>query len=291
MDRRAALQWEAMDMRIDRAAMRGALERLLAHAEGLPGFGRATVRGQLVSAGDAAALDAAVAHSWHDVLSDLDVKLELCVSPADAPAYATAAGVGLLGFGRAQLLGLQLGGTADAPLYRMACRDGMRFDIGLRLTLDADCAVQGVKPVCEPERRIEGRYWPCLTAAHADAFWFVQVQALGKLLRGDYLIAAHLANCQVNETLVMQMRQRDDATGTNVHRYGGRERLAYMDGALPDFVVPHDATEAAIARQLCAAAAAYDALMPQLSEGYAPRADVFYELWRCYQAGLRDGRD
>ena len=119
---------------------------------------------------------------------------------------------------RAQLLGLQVGGAADAPLYRVVRRDGMRFDIGVRLNVDATCPALGLEAAREPERRLERRYWPCLALTRADAFWFVQVQALGKLLRGDYLIAAHLANCQVNETLVMQMRQRDDATGTNVHR-------------------------------------------------------------------------
>lgn len=273
-------------MHIDKNAMRAALERMIGHVEALPEFECATVRGHQVTAGDAAALDAAVAQSWHDALSDLDVKLDLRVSPADAPAYATAAGAVRLGFERAQLLGLQVGGTADAPLYRVVRRDGMRFDIGVRLNVDATCPALGLEAALEPERRLEGRYWPCLALTHADAFWFVQVQALGKLLRGDYLIAAHLANCQVNETLVMQMRQRDDATGTNVHRYGGRERLAYLDIVLPGFIVSHDATESAIARQLCAAAEAYDALMPQLSQGYAPRTGTFYELWRCYQAEL-----
>ena len=183
-------------MHIDKNAMRAALERMIGHVEALPEFECATVRGHQVTAGDAAALDAAVAQSWHDALSDLDVKLDLRVSPADAPAYATAAGAVRLGFERAQLLGLQVGGTADAPLYRVVRRDGMRFDIGVRLNVDATCPALGLEAAREPERRLEGRYWPCLALTHADAFWFVQVQALGKLLRGD--LPDSCASCQLS---------------------------------------------------------------------------------------------
>ncbi len=286
MNRRAALRQGGIGMRVDRAAMRAALEQLIRRAEALCEFEGATVRGLSVSSSDARALDGAVARSWHDALSDLDVKLELRVSPQDAPAYATAAGAARLGLAPAALLGLQLGGAPDAPLYRVVRRDGMRFDVGVRLDVDASRPALGLVPAREPELKLEGRFWPCPARAQADAFWFVQVQALGKLLRGDYLIAAHLVNCQVNETLVLQMRQRDDAAGTNVHRYGGRERLAHMDVPLPDFVAARDKVEEAIARSLCGAAEAFDALMSQLRPGYAPRAGVFYELWRCYLAEL-----
>lgn len=273
-------------MRIDRAAMRSALAGLMRRAEALPEFVEASVRGRRISARDSAALDAAVELSWHDALSDLDVKLKLRVAPEDAPAYATPAGAARLGFERGELLGLQLGGAPDAPLYRIARRDGMRFDLALSLCVDAECRALGLEPEREPERRLDGRFWPCLGRAHADEFWFVQVQALGKLLRGDYLIAAHLANCQINETLVMQMRLRDDAAGVNVHRYGGRERPAHLDAAQPGFIAARDDVERAIVRRLCAAAGAYDALMPRLSERYEPRSAAFYELWRSYQAAL-----
>ena len=46
------------------------------------------------------------------------------------------------------------------------------------------------------------------------------MQALGKLLRRDYLIADHLAHMLIMEGLVLQMEMRDAKYGTNIHRYG-----------------------------------------------------------------------
>ena len=43
------------------------------------------------------------------------------------------------------------------------------------------------------------------TIENINRFWFIQIQALGKLYRKDYLISSHLANMNCNETLVMQI--------------------------------------------------------------------------------------
>ena len=68
--------------------------------------------------------------------------------------------------------------------------------------------------------------WPI---ENINRFWFVQIQALGKLYRKDFLISNHLANMNLNETLVQQMVLRDMEHGTNHHRYGYVEKIAYMN--------------------------------------------------------------
>lgn len=267
--------------------MRDALTELMRRVAALPEFVCAYVKEdtELTGTQDEAALDAAVEQCWHDALSDLDVKFRLRVSPADAPAYFTPASARRLGFEPAELLGLTAGGEGDSAIYRIVRRDGMRFDIVLSLEIDECCAVLGLKPTRAVEVKDAGRFWPRFDLQKADAFWFVQIQALGKLMRGDYLIAGHLANCQVNETLVLQMIKRDDDKGTNIHRYGDHEQLTYRDMPEHEFSAP-DATYGDIARRLCAAADAYDALMPLLNPDYEPRAEVFFDIWRAYELAL-----
>lgn len=105
-----------------------------------------------------------------------------------------------------------------------------------------------------------------------DTFWFVAVQALGKLLRRDYLISAHLSHMLLMETLVDQMVQRDQQYGTNHHRYGYGEELAYRQTELSPYadLLAGDDTYTHIAAQLIRAA-----LCRQ-------EAETFFAIWRNY---------
>ena len=58
---------------------------------------------------------------------------------------------------------------------------------------------------------------------------FVAILALGKLMREDYLISAHLAHILCMNSLVEQMVERDLKYNTNFHRYGYKEKLKYYD--------------------------------------------------------------
>lgn len=58
---------------------------------------------------------------------------------------------------------------------------------------------------------------------------FVAILALGKLMREDYLISAHLAHMLCMNSLVEQMENRDLEYNTNFHRYGYKENLNYYD--------------------------------------------------------------
>lgn len=274
-----------MAIAIGREDMRRALMRLVERVEALPEFAGITVDEVELGSADEARIDAAVEHCRHDALSDIDARIRLALGPADIAAYLTAAGARRLGFAREDVLGLTISPGEGEALYRIALRSGMRLDLKLELIADAARPALGLRPARDEPVRDEGRIWPRPTAGDIDGFWFVQVQALGKLLRGDYLIADHLTNCQVNETLVMQMRMRDDAAGTCVHRYGGRERLAWREAEVPAFCAA-DAAAQGIGRRLAAAAAAFDELTGALCPDYRPRAEAFFALWRAYEAAL-----
>ena len=105
-----------------------------------------------------------------------------------------------------------------------------------------------------------------------DTFWFVAVQAIGKLLRRDYLIAAHLSHMLLMETLVDQMVQRDAERGTNHHRYGYSEPLAYREVDIAPWadLLAGDDTYAHIAEQLVRAALC------------RPGAETYFAIWRNY---------
>lgn len=270
---------------LDMMSMRRELALLAGRMSALTGFESMTVGHDRLLPGDEASLNAAAQTCWHDALSDIDAHVRLRVARSDVDAYATSSGARRLGFARGDVLGMCISGGGTELLYRIVRRDGMRFELSLELVCDDELAPSGIAPHVEREVKYAGRYWPRPTERQIDAFWFVQVQALGKLLRGDYLIADHLTNCQVNETLVMQMRMRDDANGTNVHRYGGRESLAYRSAHAPVFCAGDD-TARSIADRLAAAASAFDVLAVQLHPDYVPRAECFFAIWRAYEAAL-----
>jgi hypothetical protein len=63
---------------------------------------------------------------------------------------------------------------------------------------------------------------PVSRLAGLDAeFRFISVQAVGKLVRNDLLIGAHLALELERMVLVVAMLLRDRDLGTTVHRHGG----------------------------------------------------------------------
>lgn len=58
-----------------------------------------------------------------------------------------------------------------------------------------------------------------------NKFWFVSVLAYCKIMRGDYLISGHLIFELMQETIVLQMLERDAKKNTNIHRYGNKETI------------------------------------------------------------------
>jgi hypothetical protein len=96
-------------------------------------------------------------------------------------------------------------------------------------------------------------------------FWFGSHIALKKAVRGDLLIAAHLALGLVRECMVLSMLLRDRDAGTRYHRHGGagNEAVAALSPAARPF------TFDGIVGTIEHAARSFDALAGAWSASYA----------------------
>ncbi len=216
----------------------------------------------------------AVAIGYHDCYSDTDMSLNVCL-PADGSVTPEAYIKRIDRFGVNEETALGWMFVPEGSMYRIIFRNGMRYDFGFSFIYAENATLNlGEAPHIE-----ENPNW---ALANIRRFWFVQVQALAKLYRKDYLISAHLANMNCNETLVMQMVLRDLKYGTNHHRYGYAEEAEYVKelGRMP--ARSGDATFRRIADQLCAAALAYDRLAAEFYPAYKDQSADFFAIWECY---------
>lgn len=220
-------------------------------------------------------LKEAVNKSYHDCYSDSDISIIVNlptnskVTPEEYMKHP-----GRFGITPDKYLGFVK--TGDSGIYRIIFKDGTRYDFGFEFRY-AD-SFKEVELQSEPERYSNPK-WPI---EKVDEFWFVIVQALGKLYRKDYLISSHLANVCINETLVQQMVLRDIEHGTNHHRYGYSEKLTYREFEGQNRFVTGDETFDMIAGKLYAAALAYDELSKQFYPDYETRSGILFEIWTCY---------
>ena len=78
---------------------------------------------------------------------------------------------------------------------------------------------------------------PETIAALLRGFWFKGVVAVTKVVRGDLLIALHLALDLERDCAVLAMLLRDRATGTTIHRSGGMGNavMAQLDATRAPF--------------------------------------------------------
>ncbi|MBQ8878764.1 MAG: hypothetical protein IJ029_08560 [Lachnospiraceae bacterium] len=220
-------------------------------------------------------LKEAVSKSYHDCYSDSDISIIVNlptnskVTPAEYMNHP-----GRFGITPDKYLGFIK--TGDSGIYRIIFKDGTRYDFGFEFRYDD--AYQDVELQNEPERYSNPK-WPI---EKVDEFWFVLIQALGKLYRKDYLISSHLANMCINETLVQQMILRDIKFGTNHHRYGYSEKLTYRKYEGQNMFVTGEETFDMIAGKLYAAALAYDDLTKVFYPDYETRSKILFDIWECY---------
>ena len=160
---------------------------------------------------------------------------------------------------------------------RVVFKNGMRYDLCFEFKDDGE-DIAGFEPYTAED---ENANWP---VENINRFWFIQVQALGKLYRKDHLISAHLANMNCNDTLVMQMIMRDLKYSTSHHRYGYSEHLEYVNdlGKMP--YKTGDAVSDRIADRLYAAALAYDRLVINFYPQYKRRSVDFFDIWDWYDS-------
>ena len=220
-------------------------------------------------------LKEAVSKSYHDCYSDSDISIMVNlptnskVTPEEYMKHPGRFGItpdNYLGFVK----------TDDSGIYRIIFKDGTRYDFGFEFRFDE--SYMDIKLEDEPERYSNPK-WPI---EKVDEFWFVLIQALGKLYRNDYLISSHLANVCINETLVQQMILRDMEYGTNHHRYGYSEELIYRRYEGQNKFVTGDDTFDMIADKLYAVVMAYDDLTELFYPEHEKRREIFLNIWDCY---------
>lgn len=226
-------------------------------------------------------IDLAMDECFHDCYSDVDlcvvVKLsaEGGVSPDEYLKH-----IEHWGFPWETILGLSF--TPESSLYRIVLKNGMRYDLSFEFLFQENSPVIDLTPI---KKMDSNPNWP---VENIDRFWFVQVQALGKLYRNDFLISGHLANMNINETLVQQMVLRDLKYHTNHHRYGYQEEFIYSKyrGQCP--YQSGNSTFDSIADRIYSAALAYDEVASYFYDNYEPRSKYFFDIWNCYEEHRSD---
>lgn len=231
---------------------------------------------EIFSASDDESLKRAVGECYHDKFSDVDINIEINISnddfESDGAIYADC--LDRLGLA-SNNIGVSHYTTPDRIEVIRLCKDnGMRFDLIISTTRSDDyqSLPHGYRDV---------------NLDKCDNFWFTAVQALGKLMRNDYLISSHLAHNLLQEGLVLQMIKRDEEKKTDFHRYGDKEDLTYLN-CIPNsetpFIRPGDDIYNHIAHLIYSAVKSYDELNQKNSDSYRSRIQSFVALWKKYMA-------
>ena len=212
---------------------------------------------------------------FHDIYSDIDLSVRVCLPPnGSVTSEEYIRQIDRFGVSKDTALGWMF--IPVNQMYRIIFKNGMRYDFGFEIENAGDEPITLEDCIDEAENV----NWPL---DNINRFWFIQIQALGKLYRKDYLISSHLANMNCNDTLVMQMVMRDLKHGTSHHRYGYAEEIEYIKdlGKTPYKNV--DETFDRISDHLYAAALTYDKLAKMFYPNYQERSAVFFDIWDWYQ--------
>lgn len=230
--------------------------------------------------------------SFHDQFSDVDIKAVVRPGPKEEigqePYYKRYfSRLGLDG----QVLGCAFSGRffseqehMETETVRLCLKSGFRMDLICMLDKDEGARKNTEIPAPDKKAVLKERDWK------ADQFWFIAIQALGKLYRRDYLIGDHLAHMLLMEGLVLQMEERDKRLNTRIHRYGGKEELTYrkIDGQsreaekVKEWIKGEDETFRYIAESIFRAVSAYDLLKIKENPDRESRSGVFLEIWEKY---------
>ena len=215
--------------------------------------------------------------SFHDLYSDVDLSVRVRL-PKDGSVTPEEYNKRIDRFGVTTDTALGWMFVPDNHVYRIIFKNGMRYDLLFEFEYSDDIELSFEKQVANVEDNPD---WP---VDNINRFWFIQLQALGKLYRKDYLISTHLTNMNCNDTLVMQMIKRDRKYGTNHHRYGYSEELEYVSclGKVP--YKTEDATFNRIADRIYAAALSYDKLVKDFYPQYRDRSADFFAIWEWYES-------
>lgn len=219
---------------------------------------------------------------YHDCYSDIDLSLKVrlpCDNSVTPAEYVKR--IDRFGVHKGNALGWYV--APENMTCRIVFKNGMRYDFGFEFEY-----AEGVElDLGQHPDDTENTSWP---DDNINRFWFVQIQALGKLYRQDHLISCHLANMNCNDTLVMQMVLRDIQHGTNHHRYGFAEELEYVKALGQCPYETENPVFNRIADQLYAAAIVYDKLAHHFDSQYQSRSECFFAIWNSYHEALKEKR-
>lgn len=226
-------------------------------------------------------IKSAVESSYHDILSDIDMTVVVKLSPNDVikpDQYMKM--IDRYGITKVNYLGLVFVG--ENKMYRMILKNGMRYDFGFDFVYDENA--DNILTTTSVSSESGDEKWPVV---NIDKFWFMQIQALAKLYRNDFLVSDHLANMNINETLVQQMVLRDIKYGTNHHRYGYQEELEYLqvDKTKCPYKKENEIFNM-IAAKIFSASIAYDKLTLKFYPQFKERKEIFFAIWDCYEKAL-----
>ena len=221
----------------------------------------------------------AVSVCYHDRYSDIDLCAVVQYAKDGITPEDYIKRTEHWGFAREAILGICF--VPENRMYRIALKNGMRYDFRFVFVPREGIPPLRLPPTAEREQNAD---WPM---ENIDRFWFVQLQALGKLYRNDFLISSHLANLNINETLVQQMVLRDLQYHTNHHRYGYGENLAYSKYRAQCPYRCGNGTFDEIAERIYAAALACDELTPCFYDDHESKSKFFFEIWDHYEEGRK----
>lgn len=277
-------------IKINRATMEQELIRLLHYVFQLPEVHKVQIKNtDIVSMHDIDTIREGIEEGYHDTLSDIDVGIYVTLHKEDIDhGHGYCGNQERIGLTRDNYMGLTYSCDGSTfQMYRVIMKNGVRFDIGFYITEDDTTPIYHIPKVKKEAVKDPGHFWPRWDLDKADSFWFIQIQALAKLLRGDYLIADHLSNIQINETLLAQMIERDNKFQTNYHRYGYKETLDYRTVDTDNIpYLTEDDTYNIIAKKLYSTAVSYDRLVKKLNPDYVERCSNFLRIWDEYQLEL-----
>ncbi len=265
-------------MQINRDIIKKELNKLIDVIFTLSEVTAVKIRDVVIKKGEERAdkLEEAMDKSYHDCCSDVDLAVLVTISPKDTmtPSQYMKR---IDRFGISEEICLGFFCVEGNNMYRIIMKNGMRYDFGFEFSYDESAEKISM------DQREEEYSNPNWSRDNVNRFWFMQLQALGKLYRKDFLISCHLANMNLNETLVQQMVLRDMKYGTNHHRYGYEEDLTYLKykGKCP--VKSGNDTFDLIADKIYSAAMAYDELTKEFYPEYENRSENLFEIWKCYE--------
>lgn len=265
-------------MQINKEIIAIELDKLIDTIFQLPEVNTVKIRDVIIQKGEArsAKLQDAMEKSYHDCCSDVDLAVVVTLSSKETLSEQEyMKRIDRFGISEENCLGFCF--VEGNNMYRIIMKNGMRYDFGFEFCYDENSELVFFE---EMDEEYKHPNWP---RDNVNRFWFTQIQALGKLYRKDFLIGSHLANMNLNETLVQQMVLRDMEYGTNHHRYGYEEELVYTkyQGECP--VKSGNDTFDLIADKIYSAALAYDELTKEFYPEYECRSGSFFEIWKCYE--------